>query len=155
MKISILAVVAYCGVATSLLVATAACSQTAKTVTPADLTLTYASGPTLERSDELDVFITNMSGGCVQFPDDFGIRIFYERAGQWVETGNLMSYAPGQDNHVAPRGDPFQTTSVSLIPDLRHVEIKGVLRMKATIEGSICGTPSAKIEKEIPFAVAP
>ena len=132
-----------------------ACAPATPRVSGTDIVLTYATGPVIKASEELDVFITNTSQGCINFPDDFGLRIFYRQNGSWVETGNLMKYMPPQNNHLGPHGEPFETTSVSLIPSLSHVQIREPLALKATIRGYSCHDPAAVVEKDIPFTVVP
>ncbi len=133
----------------------AACTPQARPVSSSDIAVAYVTGPAIAASQELDVFITNMSQGCVEFPDDFGIKIYYQQNGSWTETGNLIQYLPHQNNRLESHGAPLDTTSISLRPDLSRIQIGQSLAFKAIIRGNRCSDTNVVVEKEIPFTVTP
>ena len=138
-----------------LVLISSACMPSQKQITGADLELAYASGPVINSTEYLDVFVTNMSQGCIEFSHDLGLKIYLERNGSWVETGNLVSYPDLKIIELHPNGESFDSTAVSLRPSLSGNEITGPINLKATIHGNICNNPSAVIEKDIPFTVVP
>lgn len=131
------------------------CAATPMPVSGEDLQITYATGPMIPATQYLAVFITNMSMDCVEFPDDFGIRIWYRDGATWKPTGNLWEYESPQHNRLERHGSPYDTTSFSLKPDLQGIDSKAPVDFKATIKGHACNQASEVVEKDIPFTVMP
>ena len=137
------------------ILALSSCTQVPTHISGADLEIKFAQGPVINASQDLSMFMTNTSTACIEFPDDFGIKIYYQENGYWTETGNLITYPSPQNNRLDPNGQPFDTTAIFLRPVLSNMQIDGPLTMKATIEGHLCDDPSASIEKDIRFTVVP
>lgn len=138
-----------------LVLISSACMPSQKQITGADLELAYASGPIIKSTEYLYVFITNMSQGCIEFPHDFDLKIYFEKNGSWVETGNLESYPDLKSIQLSPNGETLDTSTVVLRPSLSGVQIAAPITLKATIHGNVCNHPNTVVEKEIPFTVVP
>jgi hypothetical protein len=139
----------------AIILISSGCTPALKQITGADLELAYASGPVIKSTEYLNVFVTNMSQGCVEFSHDFGLKIYFTQNGSWVETGNMVRYPDPKPIELQPNGGLFDDTAVSLRPTLSGEEITGPITLKATIHGNVCNNPSSVIEKDIPFTVVP
>jgi len=65
------------------------CSPTPQRVSGSDLAIKFVEGPDIKASEDLTFLVINMSTACIEFPDDFGIKIYYlDKNDAWVETNN-------------------------------------------------------------------
>lgn len=121
-----------------------------------DLHLEYVKELNIYRSETLEFWIKNTSQACITFPYNFGIRIYYENNGAWVEVGNEFQYLPNvQDIEIQPSGQLFSQNDIELVPDIHNIQITSTAKFKADIQGYLCKDKKVVVEKEIPFTVSP
>jgi hypothetical protein len=60
--------------------------------------------PTYKAGNMIHLFLDNKSDNEIQFPNDFGIRIFYYSSAEntWIEIQNLVNYHPDEDIVMSP-----------------------------------------------------
>ena len=132
------------------------CSPTPQRVSGSDLAIKFVEGPDIKASEDLTFLVINMSTACIEFPDDFGIEIYYySKNDSWTQTSNLETYVHPMNNKLEPHGNLLDIKVVILTPGLSASQISGPTAMKVTIKGNICNDPKAIVEKEIPFTVTP
>jgi hypothetical protein len=132
------------------------CSPTPQRVSGSDLAIKFVEGPDIKASEDLTFLVINMSTACIEFPDDFGIKIYYlDKNDAWVETNNLGTYLHPQNNKLEPYGNPLDLKAVYVRPRLSTPVVGNPIAMRVTIKGNICNDPTTIVEKEIPFTVTP
>jgi hypothetical protein len=123
---------------------------------PADaIEITYETGPEIHKTDDLEFWAKNTSTNCVVFPYDYGIKIFREVDGIWVETPNLTEYFPRQDKYLREAKNVFSEELLILMPDLSKIQLQGPTNFRAVLNGHLCNDENVVIEKIVPFTVIP
>jgi hypothetical protein len=144
----------------------AGCTQSSQLINGNAIRVEFINGPELHldfvkelnqyQTSTLTFRIKNTSQTCITFPYDFGIKIYYENNGSWIETDNMFQYFPkDKDVLLDSVGNIDSDMVVNLSPDIQNVQISTIVNFKATIQGHLCKDKSVVVEKEIPFTVLP
>jgi hypothetical protein len=122
------------------------------------IVLFYPTGPQMGVIDYLDgfnVWIKNETKYCINFPPDYGIKVFAEIGNVVIEVPNLVTYLGTQPILLEPKGEDFSEHSVSVWPDVINLELKMPTNFYAQITGYLCDDEGVAVIKKIPFIVVP
>ncbi len=70
----------------------------------------------------IDLGIENLSNQEVEFPYDYGTRLFVyqEHEGEWIEIENKITYFASTNPTLTPKGSGLYVGSVSVKPDIQN-----------------------------------
>ena len=104
----------------------------------------------------LEARVMNRSDYCVIFPYDYGIKIYFRKAGgEDVEVSNTVNYTFLENAPMVERIDGGSQGSIMLAPDLTNITVNAPREFRATITGHLCDDETVEITKEIIFFVVP
>jgi hypothetical protein len=118
--------------------------------------ITYQTGPEISPGGEVLAWINNTTDNCINFPTDFGIKVFVLQGEDWLEVQNLVTYESDEPQVVLePKGEMFSRNLVHIWPDVSSLIITEPVDSYALITGHLCEDENYAIEKKIPFVIIP
>ena len=121
--------------------------------------VSYITGPQVDLptgvNPLLSAWITNQTKYCINFPPDYGIKVFAETSDGWTEIPNRVKYISDHPVLLKPKGDIFSQHSLDAQPDLSALTLTQPTNFYVEISGHLCDDEKVIIEKKIPFVVAP
>jgi hypothetical protein len=115
----------------------------------------YVIGPEIQNTESLISFIKNTSSSCMVFPYNYGVKIYMERNGSWVDVPNMTDYRSKEDIQLLPAGNMDSDNVVVLRPNLLDVELQAPTNFRAVLNGHLCDDENVLIKKIVPFTVVP
>ena len=120
------------------------------------LTVQYSYGDILDNLGGLNAWVINESNYCFIFPYNYGVSIVMNIGGVWNEIPSLVYYVSQNDIIIGSKAESvFNSSPISIHPDLSSVSITEKTKFIATIKGYLCDHPEIVVEKEIPFYAEP
>ncbi len=111
--------------------------------------LDFVTGP---NPDDLELAIYNNSNYRINFPVDWGIKIFMnqENSSDWLELANGMNYLPtytGENPVLTPKGSELAQSSFGISPDIpndeKSVKIRVFVLGRIGSDNSLSNSPVA------------
>jgi hypothetical protein len=92
--------------------------------------------PTISH-DDINLYIQNKTNDCIVFPNDFGIKIFYNQEGSWKSLPNLVR-TQNTEIITLTSIDDFESDAVVFIrPDYRELT-KRPKTLRIVFEANLC-----------------
>jgi len=99
----------------------------------------------IDKSIALDIQNTSME--CIVFPHDFGVHIYANINGSWLEIPNSVQYPNQEDIILDPKGSFFSDSGTVVHPIISSInKNSNPIRIRVVIVGRLCkdGTPTEK-----------
>jgi hypothetical protein len=98
----------------------------------------------------VSLWLENLNSECIEFPYDFGIKIYFYKNGEKIEIKNMMEYIPHDNITLGAKGEFFAERAVSFTPDLSNLLIDDSAHFLIQISGVMCKSGQS-FTQEIPF----
>jgi hypothetical protein len=108
------------------------------------LDITNLNGSSVRLNTVISLYIKNKTSDCIEFPYNFGVKIFAYQNHGWIEVPDNIIYASHKDVILDPRGLNVDAV-VALQPDYATLgAISNKFRMRIVMIGHLCknGIPS-------------
>jgi hypothetical protein len=105
----------------------------------------------LRQGESINLYIENISPSCIVFPKDYGVRMFVNRNGNWMEVPNTVVYEGPETITLETKVNALShyDGGTSVEPDLSTLNSQiGSLRLRVYSVGQLCSNDIVS-EKEV------
>jgi len=119
------------------------------------INISYKIGPNVSDYKVIEVELNNTSNYCIEFPPDYGIKIYMDENGKITEIGNNTTYIGDKPRYLQPKGNIASKRGILFSPRVSDQKIIDSIIFYAEVTGQLCNDPSIIIQRKIPFSVSP